>query len=429
MASSIVDIKLQQLEKFGVCLGLETSRRLLAQLGNPEQRVPIVHVAGSNGKGSVCAYLSSVLAAAGYRVGRYTSPHLIDWSERICINGQPIAQSDLEQTLDQVLAAIQPPEIAPTQFEVITAVAWLYFAQQRVDLAIVEVGLGGRLDATNVCDRPLVSIITSLSMEHWQRLGPTLADIAREKAGILKPGCPAVIGQIPPEAAAVVQARLTELACPAVYPQPARDLGQGWAEFSSDSQTIQYPLALQGAIQRHNSVLAIAALVLLRQQGWQIPDAAIVAGMAQTEWAGRLQWFPWQTGKILIDGAHNPASAEVLRQFIDSLPTIPPVHWVMGMLSTKDHREVFQALLRSDDSLYLTVVPDHSSANPVELAQLARAVCPELTTCQVYADVFTALAAATATPPATAGEYLTVLCGSLYLIGDFFRQVKQGGRF
>jgi dihydrofolate synthase/folylpolyglutamate synthase len=210
-----VDINslLQPFQHFGVHLGLERIVKLLANLGNPHHQVPIIHVAGTNGKGSVCAYLSSILTEAGYRTGRYTSPHLVDWTERICLNEQPISSEQLCQVLLQVQAAIQQHEEPPTQFEVITAAAWLYFAQQKVDVAVVEVGLGGRLDATNVCLNPLVTIITSISREHWQVLGPTVADIAREKAGILKSGCPAVIGALPSEAEQVVLTRALELQC------------------------------------------------------------------------------------------------------------------------------------------------------------------------------------------------------------------------
>ncbi len=409
---------------FGVKLGLESIQHLLAQLGNPHQRVPVIHVAGSNGKGSVCAYLSAILTEAGYKVGRYTSPHLVDWNERIYLNEQPIANGALAQVLQEVIAAIQPDGPSPTQFEVITAAAWLYFAQQQVDVAVMEVGLGGRLDATNVCDRPLVSIIVSISREHWQRLGPTLADIAGEKAGILKRDCPAVIGQLPPEAMTVVQRRIADLGCAAVYPSPAvYGESDQWAEF----QTIRYPLPLQGAVQLHNSALAIAALQILRQQGWQISDEAIAQGMAKTRWPGRLQWYTWQGHRILVDGAHNPASAEVLRQFVDHIHPNASTSWVMGMLSTKDHADVFQALLRPGDRLYLVPVPDHSTADPKALAELAVAICPELASCQTAPEVLTALQTATAKHSADQrGKLpLTVLCGSLYLLGHFFGVMGQ----
>ncbi|MEB3336056.1 MAG: Mur ligase family protein, partial [Leptolyngbyaceae bacterium] len=220
-----IDAILNRFGHFGVDLSLERIQYLLADLGNPHQRVPILHVAGSNGKGSVCAYLSAVLTHAGFRVGRYTSPHLIDWWERIYLNEQPIAPEDLLQVLQTAEAAIRPDRPSPTQFELITAAAWLYFAQQQVDIAVIEVGLGGRLDATNVCDRPLVTVITSISREHWQKLGPTLADIARQKAGILKPGCPAVIGSLPPEANAAIAQRINELGCPVIYPEAAIVVG------------------------------------------------------------------------------------------------------------------------------------------------------------------------------------------------------------
>jgi len=437
MTHSSIDAFLEKFERFGVNLGLEAIQHLLAELGDPHDRVPIIHVAGSNGKGSVCAYLSAVLTEAGYRVGRYTSPHLVSWCERICIRDQPISPEKLHEVLQQVEAAIRPDRPSPTQFEVITAAMWLYFAQQKVDLAVIEVGLGGRLDATNVCDRPLVTVITSLSMEHWQRLGPTLTDIAREKAGILKSDCPAVIGQIPSEAAAVVNRRVLALNCPTIYPKPAKDLGGGWADYQGMEEyelkletgeegsielvkSFQYQLPLQGAIQLQNSALAIAALQLLRQDGWEFSDEAITDGIANTKWAGRLQWSTYKERQILIDGAHNPASAEVLRQFVDTLKPAP-IHWVMGMLSTKDHADVFKELLKSGDRLYLVPVPGHSSANPQELATLAKQICPDLADCCVYETVFAALEMAIE----QAELDPIVLCGSLYLIGDFFEKTAR----
>ena len=437
MTNSSIETFLKKFERFGVNLGLEAIQHLLAELGNPHDRVPIIHVAGSNGKGSVCAYLSSVLTEAGYRVGRYTSPHLVSWCERICICDRPISPEDLYQVLQQVEAAIHPDRPSPTQFEVITAAMWLYFAQQEVDVAVIEVGLGGRLDATNVCDQPLVTVITSLSLEHWQRLGPTLADIAREKAGILKPDCPAVIGQIPSEAAAVVNRRALALNCPTIYPQSAKNLGNGWAEYQGTEEyelkletgeegsielikSFQYQLPLQGAIQLHNSALAIAALQLLRQEGWEFSDEAITDGIAKTQWAGRLQWFVYRDRQILIDGAHNPASAEVLRQFVDTLKE-SSIRWVMGMLSTKDHADVFKELLRSGDRLDLVPVPGHSSANPQELATLAKQICPDLADCRIHEDVFSALELALQ----KSDQDLIVLCGSLYLIGDFFEKTRR----
>jgi dihydrofolate synthase/folylpolyglutamate synthase len=437
-----IDSLLQPFQRFGVHLGLERIHRLLADLGNPHHRVPIIHVAGTNGKGSVCAYLSAILTEAGYRVGRYTSPHLVDWNERICLNEQPISWEVFVELLQQVKAAIpEDTEDSPTQFEVITAAAWLYFTNASADIAVIEVGLGGRLDATNVSDSPLVSVITSISREHWQVLGPTLADIAREKAGILKSQCPAVIGQLPPEAETVVKQRIQELECPAIWVQPAEILktqnsrrgvsnAEGvlpsglpfqlqtmpsrWASY----QGIEYPLRLEGDVQRMNSAIALASVQILQSQGWNISEAAIVSGMAKTTWPGRLQWITWRDRPLLIDGAHNPAAAVALRQYVDTLNT--PVSWVMGILSTKDHADIFQALLRPCDRLYLVPVPDHSSANPEALATLAQTICPELTECFTYPHLEAGLEAATASPTETS-EHLVVLCGSLYLVGYFLK--------
>lgn len=422
---------LQPFQRFGVHLGLERITQLLANLGNPHHQVPVIHVAGTNGKGSVCAYLSSVLTAAGYRVGRYTSPHLVDWTERITLNEEPISSNKLCELLQQVQAAVDPEQESPTQFEVITAAAWLYFCQEKVDVGVIEVGLGGRLDATNVCPQPLITIITSLSREHWQQLGPTLADIAREKAGILKSGCPTVVGPLPPEAQKVVKQRILELNCPFVFPQPALEIEPGWAVLSGETQNSQqptpftlypcrYPLALPGQIQLTNSAIAICAIQILQQQGWQISPSAIINGMANTRWLGRMQWTTWQNHKLLVDGAHNPAAAQVLRQYVDSLNTSSSVTWVMGMLSTKDHAEIFTALLRPSDRLYLVPVPDHSSAEPTVLATLADEICPELSECQTYPDLESGLATAFA-----ATDGLVVLCGSLYLVGHFLGRQKN----
>jgi dihydrofolate synthase / folylpolyglutamate synthase len=433
-----IDAIIKPFQRFGVHLGLQRIHKLLADLGNPHFQVPIIHVAGTNGKGSVCAYLSSVLTEAGYRTGRYTSPHLVDWTERISLNQQPISKQDLSNVILQVQAKIDPSSESPTQFEVITAAAWLYFAQQKVDIAIIEVGLGGRLDATNVITKPLVSIITSISREHWQQLGPTVADIAREKAGIIKAGCPVVVGQLPLDAQEVVLKQAKNLDCPTYIPQPASQLDAGWAEYSSifESKPIKYPLALAGQIQLSNSALALAALEILQNQGLQISEGAIIQGMAKTKWPGRMQWTQWQykdkNYKLLLDGAHNPAAAVVLRNYINSL-NIKSVSWVMGMLSTKEHDEVFKALLRPNDRLYIVPVPDHSSAKPNELAELALSICPELTFCQTYSDLKSALDASFALPlnyfefdnsTNTAPKDLVVLCGSLYLIGHFLGMRK-----
>ena len=413
-----IDSFLKRFEHFGVELGLERIYQLLDNLGNPHLQVPIIHIAGTNGKGSVCAYLLSILKAAGYKVGRYTSPHLVDWTERICLNEQEISSSILEQLLQEVEAAILPEQPSPTQFEVITAAAWLYFAQQEVDVAVVEVGLGGRLDATNVCHQPIVTVITSISWEHWQRLGPTLSHIAGEKAGILKPRCPAIVGVLPLEAKTVVEKRITELEGPVVWAEPAELLEES-QEYNSLPvaiyQGIEYKVPLFGDVQLINSAIAIATVRVLETQGWEVPTAAVKQGIAQTKWPGRLQWTTWQNRQLLIDGAHNAAAAQALGRYVRTL-NYPSISWVMGMLSTKEHSEIFRALLKPGDRLYLVPVPDHSSADVNQLRVIARDICTKLDFCQVYSHLILALEASI-----TDSKNLIVLCGSLYLLGHFLR--------
>lgn len=444
----VIDSLLEPFAHFGVRLGLEAIQALLENLGNPQEQVPIVHVAGTNGKGSVCAYVASIVQAAGYRVGRYTSPHLVDWTERICVDGEPIAPEALAALLQRITVVARSQTPVPTQFEIMTAAAFLHFAQQEVDLAVVEVGLGGRLDSTNVCDQPLVSVITSIGYDHCQVLGHTLAEIAWEKAGILKAECPAVIGPLPPEANAVVYRRAATLGCSTVYPEMPRQLANGWLEYRGIEEyefephldeveaaedpdeiglvhmltAVRYRVPLPGAVQQQNSALAIAVAQVLREQGWEIPDEAVVDGIAKTRWPGRLQWVQWRDRRLLVDGAHNPPSAEVLRAFVDEQVAqgtfSAPIHWVLGMLANKDHQGILQALLRPGDRLYVVPVPDHLTADPDKLVSLAQSLCPDLAAGSAYADVETALAAATGVP-----DQSVVLCGSLYLVGRFLGQV------
>ncbi len=409
---------LDSFDKFGIHLGLERIQQLLKALGNPHQQVPIIHVAGTNGKGSVCAFLLSILQTAGYRVGRYTSPHLLDWRERITINGAWIPSEKLLEALGQVEQAIAP-DYPPTQFEVITAAMWWYFAQQKslqnLDIAIIETGLGGRLDATNVCDRPLVCAITSISLDHCQQLGYTLGAIAAEKAGIIKPNCPVVIAENAPEAIAALQAKVVECGSPITWVNAAKRTATGaiWQGF-------EYDLPLLGKHQLINSAIAIAVIQSLRNQGWQISDAMMQTGLANTQWAGRLQWIEFELNgqlcQILIDGAHNVAAAEYLRNFVDEAFPNQRKRWLVGILNTKDQDGILKTLLHPDDLLLAVPVPNSATTPAADLANIAKTILKS--TPQFYSSLELGLEAAFTD---LRSREVVILCGSLYLVGEFFR--------
>jgi dihydrofolate synthase/folylpolyglutamate synthase len=436
-----INDRLDQYARFGVDLGLDRILALLDRLGNPQNRVPIVHVAGTNGKGSVCASIASILSAAGYRVGRYTSPHLVRWNERVCINGEPIESDHLLAAIEQTIAAIEPNAPTPTQFEVLTAAAWVAFAAAAVDVAVVEVGLGGRLDATNVCDRPLVSAIVSIGRDHWQRLGDSLAAIAGEKAGILKRDRPAVVGLLPKEAQAVVETRVEALACPTTWVEPAHwvdrstlnpsesDLAQSKIPIPTPIpiaqwRDLRYPLPLLGDVQLQNSAVAMAAIEQLRSQGWVISEAAIWAGMAKVRWPGRMEWLRWDDRVFLLDGAHNVEAAQHLRAYVDRSAAGRSISWAIAMLAVKDITGVFSALLRPGDQLFAFSVEGHSSATPAELVTIAAQVCPQVTA--IACDGLTSALDQSLNSSETSSETsrgLTVFCGSLYAIGNAYRDL------
>jgi len=411
---------LASFDKFGIHLGLGRIKQLLDALGNPHQQIPVIHIAGTNGKGSVCAFLLSILKSAGYRVGRYTSPHLRDWRERITINGEWISEEDLLFSLDQVDKAIIPDQ-SPTQFEVITAAMWLYFAQQKVDIAVIETGLGGRLDATNVCDRPLVCAITSIGLDHCQQLGNTLGEIAFEKAGIIKPRCPVIIAENAPEAIAVLQSIAAQKNAPITLVNAAEksNLGATWQDFT-------YPLPLLGKHQLINSAIAIAVIQSLRRQGWVISDAEIRDGMMATQWDGRLQWMEFSlNGKccqILIDGAHNVAAAEYLRQFVDETFPDQRKRWIIGILNTKDQSGILKTLLAPDDLCYPVQINNAATTSSSELAEIAAKHLNNQP--KTYSNLNLALEDAfDDLQPDDANKNdtqdIVILCGSLYLVSDF----------
>ncbi len=401
----------QGLQRFGVTLGLDRIRQLLAYLGDPQNHVPTIHVAGTNGKGSVCAYLASILTACGYRTGLYISPHLITYQERIQIDHQPIELVDWWRILERIKTTVEIYQIPITEFEAITALMWIYFAEKKVDIAVVEVGLGGRLDATNVVMQPLVTVITSIGLDHQERLGNDLRDIAQEKAGILKPGCPLVRGPVPPSAAEVIDAQALALNCPLMAITPPVIQSERVLHFQGDD----YFIPLAGSHQLINAQIALEVIHQLRQKGWNLPVSQVQKGIAKTRWPGRLQWVSWQGKKVLLDGAHNPQAAQVLRHYVDE-QNFQPVHWIIGLLQTKDASAILHHILRPGDGVSFVPIPGHRYHETAYLQDLAQRICPGIRS-QTATDPGHALAAIT--PP-----YIPIICGSLYLVGQVLKSIN-----
>jgi dihydrofolate synthase / folylpolyglutamate synthase len=397
---------LESLKPLHIELGLERIERLLERLGRPERSYPCLHVAGTNGKGSTCAMAAAGLRAAGLRVGLYTSPHLIRFEERIAIDGAPIGGDELARCADAVREAASG--IPLTYFEAGTALALLHF-RGRVDAAVLETGLGGRLDATNVA-MPAACAITALGLDHTEILGPTLADIAREKAGILKAGVPCAAAAQVSEAQAVLEARARQIGAELWIEgrdfafEAGRYRGQSW-----DLPSVE--LGLRGPHQRHNAAVALALLELASRKVPVTPNAARL-GMREARWPGRLEVLEHRGRTIVLDGAHNPDGAKALAEALRVEWPGRPVRLVFGVLAEKDATAMIEALFPAARSVTLAAPRTPRARSVEELLPLARRYCPEVaTSASVGEAIDEALAAALPSD-------LVVVCGSLYVIGE-----------
>ncbi|MFA6548553.1 MAG: folylpolyglutamate synthase/dihydrofolate synthase family protein [Candidatus Margulisiibacteriota bacterium] len=353
---------LKSLEKFGMNLGLERITSILDRLGNPQNTFKSIHIAGTNGKGSTAAMVASILQTAGYRVGLYTSPHFIDYTERIKINGKDIARKKFEEGLMKAREVIEglmrekAMEGEPTVFEVLTAVAFWYFAKKKVEYAVVEVGLGGRLDATNVIT-PLVSVITNIDLEHTEILGKTLAKIAGEKAAIIKRGIPVVTAETKTEPLKVIkkvcQANQSQLAI--MEPETER-LG---SIRRRKPRSLFSGFRLRGDHQKLNAACAVAAI---RLAGIKVTRSQIKKGLAKTVWPGRLQIISRQP-LIILDGAHNPAGAKVLAVALKKLYPKTQFTVIYGCQRTKDFKNC-QQNLKPVTARLIQAKSSHPDASP-----------------------------------------------------------------
>ena len=388
--------------RFGMKPGLETIRVLCAALGDPQKRFRAIHVAGTNGKGAVCALLESALRTAP--VGRYTSPHLVRINERFFLNGEPVGDATLEAVAGRVHRAIgrsARPELRDvTFFEALTAVAFELYAEAGVGRVVLECGLGGRLDATNVCE-PELCVITRIGLDHCDWLGDTVERIAAEKAGIVKPGVPVVLGENVPSVRAVVEARAREVGAPFFY---APDLA------SEADIPAAFPLA--GRFNRENAVTAIAALEVLSGAPGRA-DLLSPSAFSRVIWPGRFQ----SVGPYLVDGAHNPPAARALAAALDEvLPAGTKLDLVFGACGDKDVDEVLRILRPYVRRGYAVRTANPRALEPAALAARMRAAGVPATPCESLADALARTRPAGVDAPSLPPSVL--VCGSLFLAGE-----------
>ncbi|MBW1740001.1 MAG: bifunctional folylpolyglutamate synthase/dihydrofolate synthase [Deltaproteobacteria bacterium] len=404
---------LYRLRRFGIKLGLTTISRLLRGLGNPQDRFPAIHIAGTNGKGSIAAFLSSVLAQGGYKVGLYTSPHLVRFNERIQINGCPISDKDLAQVAEAVQRIYAQAE-PPTFFECATAMAFYYFASEGVDWAVLETGMGGRYDATNIV-HPKASIISNISMEHQEYLGNTLAKIAREKAGIIKKGAGVVTGTRQKGPLRVIEQAAVEKGVPLYrLGKEIRIRKNKEGSFTYLGIRRRWPrvkIGLLGDHQITNAALALGTVELLQEKGLHLTDEAIYTGLASTRWPGRLE-VASKEPFILLDGAHNPSAVRTLKKFLENTSAFRRLTLVLGILKDKAWKPMLRELADVADRIILTRPRYERAADPHELASFVRPMKQDLVIIPYLPDAIS-LALEEASPADA-----VCITGSLYMVGD-----------
>jgi dihydrofolate synthase / folylpolyglutamate synthase len=418
----------------GMKFDLDGIRSALSALGNPERAYPTIIVAGTNGKGSTCAMLASILDRAGYRTGLYTSPHLVRVNERIRVSGQDLSDAAFAAGLSEVWQSVQDQIHQGIQdrrlsfFEILTATAFLHFARMQVDMAVLEVGMGGRLDATNVTE-PRVAVITNVDLDHEQFLGNTRTSIAREKAGVIRPGRPAISGCDHPEARNVIRERCQEVGAELLdlqevaFADNLRDC-EGRFLFDltiGDDVFKDLAPALAGRFQVQNAVAAVAAAWRLRREGFSISDHAISAGLRSVRWPGRLQAIHSRP-LILLDGAHNPAGAGELAAFVRNHLQGRRLRLVYASMRDKSIEEISALLFPLAAEVYLTQVALARSASPEEVSERAGFDSRRMT---IEPDPVEALERAY---EASNDDDVVLVAGSLYLVGEV-QQAMQEGKF
>ena len=420
------------LEQFGIKLGLDHIRLILEGLEHPDRAWPAIHVAGTNGKGSVSAMIERGLRAAGHKTGRYTSPHLDRIEERIAIDGEAADQALFDAVAAETMKVVDDLRSEgalaawPTFFEVTTALAFEIFRRSHVDVAVVEVGLGGRFDATNVLT-PIVTAITSIALDHQRHLGTTIPQIAGEKAGIIKPGVPVVVGEVPDAARAVIVAQAARHSAPVIAAGldcVARSrLVAGRASIDLRTSRADYPgvtLGLNGAHQIANAVVAVRTLETCSDLGLEVGPNDVVTGLSEVEWPARLEWLRLrQNQHVLIDAAHNPAGAVALADYIRAA-AVAPLPIVLAVMRDKDIDAIVLALSPVASRFVTTEVASPRCTSASDLAERVGRLLPG-TDVVSRPDPHAAIAAAL-----SASERVAV-GGSIFLVGPLRAQLIERG--
>jgi dihydrofolate synthase/folylpolyglutamate synthase len=422
-------------ETLAMKLGLESVRALAGAFDDPQQKYPAVHIAGTNGKGSTAAMTAEIARAAGLRVALYTSPHLRSITERIRVDGEQISEEAFARLASRVraaserLAAEGKLPAPPTFFEQMTMIAFLHFAECEVDLAVLEVGLGGRLDATNIC-APIVTAITPVDFDHQQYLGHTIEEIAGEKAGILKSGVPVVVAPQREEAWRTIERRAAEVDAPVISVSEELDRAAVWArggdiwnagrfrlDYHSQRDRHDATINLRGRHQILNAVTAINVAEQLGEEGFPITREAVMYGLEHVEWPGRLQIIGVGEPErpLLLDGAHNPAGASALREFLIDYCANVPLTLLFGAMADKSIDEMAALLFPLAQTIILTKVKNPRAADPATIAAAMAGLNREMI---CVANVKDALAQALLVTPANG---LICACGSLFLVGEILQ--------
>jgi dihydrofolate synthase/folylpolyglutamate synthase len=417
---------LYRLEKFGMIFGLTQVKRILNAIGNPHREIQAIHIGGTNGKGSTAAMMHSILQKEGYRVGLYTSPHLIRFTERIKVNGEEIEEGEVAALAEWMKKEIEAAGISPpfTFFDFTTAMALHYFNQKLVDMAILEVGLGGRLDSTNVVD-PLISIITNIAKDHEAYLGKTILKIAKEKAGIIKKGKPLITAATQPQVLHLFSKICQEKESP--YFRIGKEFLYARAENGDfDYEGINRKLwgihlSLKGSHQVINATTALGAMEVLEELGYRVSTEAMVDGLREVDWPGRLEMVS-SSPRVILDGAHNPAGILVLKESLKKEFQYQHLILLVGIMKDKDIRSMLHLLAPMADTIILTQ-PHTERATPPSL--LKKALGQNGKKAEIAEDLKEAIERGLSL---TGEEDLLCITGSLYTVGEaraYFRSTRE----